>query len=510
MRHLLTFVVVFLPILAHAEPPARTKMLAGPAAPKGKVVRETWFDRANNAGRLGWVQTLSYEVTENNETLIRTVLRDHLRYLRSGDPYTEYTEQYSIEKTDGTVVEVGYRTSLGKDQDLVIRGRPSGNKVMLEVLDHAGKEVVYKQEKSWDPEAKGLLFQDKLLEGKDLSKGKAYTIKGFMNTLNAVIPTTYTILGKKEVTYQGSKRELIYVEQSYPKECYLDKSWHYLDPATGEVLISTEDNNLFDLVTQERVSKEKALASFPGKVKDRESPVTIDKPITMGILGLPRRLRIQIEMSEDDSPENVFLNSPRQQFVKKEGKRVEMRLSAKPFDDVKVEKTPVPGKEYTESNFYIRSDDETVKKVTKEAIKDATEPRTQMNRITSWVKRKVKGDYEVGFATADEVARTLEGDCTEMGVLSAAMGRTLGIPTRVCFGLVYDPENPGFGGHLWTEAYVDGKWETFDATGVIPALGAGYLRIDGFSMKDILNPDELAGVRRGFNGRMKVFLLAEK
>lgn len=133
-----------------------------------------------------------------------------------------------------------------------------------------------------------------------------------------------------------------------------------------------------------------------------------------------------------------------------------------------------------------------------------------MNRIASWVKKKVKGDYEVGFATADEVARTLEGDCTEMGVLCAAMGRTLGIPTRVCFGLVYDPDNPGFGGHLWTEAYVDGNWETFDATGVLNVMGAAYLRIDGYSMHGVLNPDELAGVRRGFNGRMKVFLLDTK
>jgi len=90
------------------------------------------------------------------------------------------------------------------------------------------------------------------------------------------------------------------------------------------------------------------------------------------------------------------------------------------------------------------------------------------------------------------------------------MGRTLGIPTRVCFGLVYDPDHPGFGGHLWTEAFVDGQWETFDATGVLNVMGAAYLRIDGYSMNGVLNPDELAGVRRGFSGRMKVFLLDTK
>lgn len=509
MRSLLTFACFLIPLFTYADPPARIKMLNGPAAPAGTVVREIWADRYNASGRLGWMQTLSYEITENNQTLIRTVVRDQLRYLRSGDPYSELTEQYSVETKEGNVVEVGYRTSLGKDQDLVIRGRPKGDKIVLEVLDHAGKKVVYKQEKSWDPQAKGLLFQDRLLEGKDLSPGKTYTVKGFMTVLNAVAPTTYTILGKKEVTYAGKKRELVYVEQTYPKELYLEKSWQYLDPATGETLLSTEDNNLFDLVTHERTTREKALAVFEGKVKDKESPVTIDKPIEVGILGLPRKLHIEIEMTEDDSPQDIFLNTVRQKFIKKNGKRAEYRLAAKELDGAVVAKAPVPGKEYLDSNFYIRSDDETVKKVTKEAIRDATEPRQQMERIARWVRKNVKGDYEVGFATADEVARTLEGDCTEMGVLAAAMGRAVGIPTRVCFGLVYDPDNPGFGGHLWTEAYVDGKWDTFDPTGVIPAMGAAYLRIDGYSMSEVLNPDELAGVRRGFNGRMKVYLLAK-
>lgn len=493
-----------------SEPPKQTKMLNGPALASGTVVREIWVDRFNAQGRLGWMQTLSYQVTEQGQPLIRTVVRDNLRYLRSGSPYSEDTEQYSIETTDGSVVEVGYRTSLGKNQDLVIRGRPIGKRIKLDVLDHAGKNVVYSVDKAWDPEAKGLLYQDRLLEGKDLTPGKTYTVKGFLSVLNQVASTTYTIVGKKTKKVAGVDKELIEVVQSYPKEYYLDKSWHYLDPATGETILSTEDNNLFDLVTHQRCTKAFALQSFPGKVKDSDSPVTIDKPIPLGLLGFPAQLHIQIEMSEDDSPESVFHNTHRQQLIKKVGKRGEFRLAAKFLTGVKPPLEPVPGKEYTASNFYIRSDDATVKKLTQEAIRDASEPRLQMERIARWVRKKVKGDYEVGFATADEVARTLEGDCTEMGVLCAAMGRTLGIPTRVCFGLVYDPDHPGFGGHLWTEAYVEGRWHTFDATGVIDALGAAYLRIEGYSLADVLNPDELAEVRRGFAGRMKVFLLDTK
>ena len=95
-------------------------------------------------------------------------------------------------------------------------------------------------------------------------------------------------------------------------------------------------------------------------------------------------------------------------------------------------------------------------------------------------------------------------------VLAAAMCRSLGIPSRVCFGLVYDTENPGFGGHLWTEVFIDGHWEMLDPTGVLYQVGAAYIKVGAFSMKDVLNPDELVSVRRAFAGKMKVDILESK
>jgi hypothetical protein len=489
---------------------ARPKLLHGPAAAKGKVVREVWQDRRNGDGRLGWVQTLSYEVEDGGQTLIRTVQRDHLRYLRSGDPYQEDAEEYTLETRDGRVVEFGYRTTLGKNQDLVIRGRPRGQDVVLEVLDQLGEKVIYRVNKAWNVEARGIYFQERLLDEKELQAGKRFEVKSFLTVMNAVAPTYYTVMGPKKMTVAGQEREVVQVEQSFPKEFHLDKSWHYFDPVTKEKLLTTEENSLFGLVTHERVEKESALATFAGKVKDREAPVTIDKPLTIGLLGLPRRLRLKIEMSEDDDPSTAFVSDMRQQLVKKDGRLAEVRLAVKRLDDLQAQAEPKPGPEFLESNYYVRSDDVAVRKLAVEAVGDAIEPRKKMERIIQFVRKNVKGEYGVGFTTADEVARTLEGDCTEMGILAAAMGRAAGVPTRIAFGLVYDVENPGFGGHLWIEAYVDGTWQTFDPTGVVPLLGAAYLKIQAFSFKDILNPDELTALRRAFAGKMKISVLESK
>ena len=78
----------------------------------------------------------------------------------------------------------------------------------------------------------------------------------------------------------------------------------------------------------------------------------------------------------------------------------------------------------------------------------------------------------VGFATASETVRTKTGDCTEHGVLLAAVLRADGIPARVASGLIYADDFAGaqhiFGYHMWAQALleVDGqqRWVDLDAT----------------------------------------------
>ncbi len=81
-------------------------------------------------------------------------------------------------------------------------------------------------------------------------------------------------------------------------------------------------------------------------------------------------------------------------------------------------------------------------------------------------------NMSVGFATASEVVRTCEGDCTEHGVLLAALLRSAGIPSRAASGLIYADtlggNKGGFGYHMWTQALVEHagakRWIDLDAT----------------------------------------------
>ena len=54
-----------------------------------------------------------------------------------------------------------------------------------------------------------------------------------------------------------------------------------------------------------------------------------------------------------------------------------------------------------------------------------------------------------------------------------------GIPSRVTVGLLYVPQLSAFGGHMWTEVYLQGQWVPLDAT-----LGKGVVGPDHLKFAD--------------------------
>jgi hypothetical protein len=123
---------------------------------------------------------------------------------------------------------------------------------------------------------------------------------------------------------------------------------------------------------------------------------------------------------------------------------------------------------YLAASGYVNHKDPKVAELAREAAGDEKDPAQLADRLRRFVSDYVQSkNLNVGFATASEVARSREGDCTEHGILLAALGRAMGIPTRVVTGLVYTDEFLGrrhiFVGHLWTQFWLDGEWVDLDA-----------------------------------------------
>jgi transglutaminase-like putative cysteine protease len=143
------------------------------------------------------------------------------------------------------------------------------------------------------------------------------------------------------------------------------------------------------------------------------------------------------------------------------------------------------GAEYLEPNDFLQSDDKRVIALAKAAAGDETDPWKAAVRMEKYVHDNLKNkNFSTALASAAEVAEKLEGDCTEHACLLAAMARVYKIPSRVAVGLVYADRLQAFGGHMWTEVCIDGKWYPLDATLGRGGIGAAHIKMADSSFSD--------------------------
>ena len=156
------------------------------------------------------------------------------------------------------------------------------------------------------------------------------------------------------------------------------------------------------------------------------------------------------------------------------------------------------GQEYREANLIIDSDDQLIRQLSKNAAqgsKNIIELSENLYRFArNYIHHK---NFNVGFATATETAKSREGDCTEHAVFLAALGRVHGIPARVAYGLVFmkkfeDKKNV-LGFHMWTEFHLNGKWQLLDSA--LGKIGSHADRIT-FSVSS-LKQDSLTDIALG-------------
>src|SRR4029077_5133006 len=100
----------------------------------------------------------------------------------------------------------------------------------------------------------------------------------------------------------------------------------------------------------------------------------------------------------------------------------------------KTEEAKEPSSEYTQNSYFITCDDIRVKVLANKAVNGESDPWKKAVRIEKWVNLNMKVTSGEALAPPAHVARTLRGDCTEFAMLTAAMCRAQGIPSRTAVG----------------------------------------------------------------------------
>jgi transglutaminase-like putative cysteine protease len=101
----------------------------------------------------------------------------------------------------------------------------------------------------------------------------------------------------------------------------------------------------------------------------------------------------------------------------------------------------------------------------------------RVQAVCDWVHQNVR--FETGSSTtatsAVDIYEQRAGVCRDFALLSVAFCRALNIPARYTFGYLPDigiePPDVAMDFHTWFEAYLGGRWYTFDARHNVPRIG---------------------------------------
>ena len=156
---------------------------------------------------------------------------------------------------------------------------------------------------------------------------------------------------------------------------------------------------------------------------------------------------------------------------------------------------------YLQASAYLEVNAPEIQALGRQAVGDEKNPVLAAHRIENFVRRYItKKDLNIGFGSAEETAKSREGDCTEHAVLCAALGRAVGLPTRCVVGFGYIP--PGvdqptvanavdsqtgfFGFHMWAEAWIGpNQWVPMDAA--LDGFDVGHIAISKSDLDEV-NP----------------------
>jgi transglutaminase-like putative cysteine protease len=482
------------------------------ADPPEKVVSETWDAAYLNGAKAGHVHTLVKEITRGDQLVRRAEREMRLNIRRFGQLVQIRVDDFTEESRDGKVLSVGRKMAQGQNQMLEISGVAKEGQLHVSVNQPNGG--AFNRILPWRDDVVGLVGEENLLKEKKAKPGDSLSYRLFEPTVNNVILVQVKVNRFEEVPVNGKVIKLLRAEsvpekiadiQLPPTTIWMDEQFRFVRsqgelPGLGRLLL---------------VRGTKAVALAPtGNVPDMENlSIVLNRPITDR--HARSEIRYRVTLSGDDSdPAGTFASDVRQsvQNVNVADKSFELIVKAFRAPDSKDVSLPA-AKEFLESNYFLNSDDARVRQLAKLAAGNESDPWKKALRIEKWVNRNMKAvTFSEAMATSDEVARTLQGDCTEFAMLTAGMCKAEGIPARTAIGLIYyeDRGVPKMGYHMWTEVFAGGNWVGLDATLGLGGVGSAHLKISDHSWYNMRTLAPMLPLMRVMVARPKIEVLQVK
>lgn len=452
--------------------PAATGRPAAETGPETTSGRDVWDVVLIAKERAGYVHTKVEPAKYDGQPAEKTTLEHHVAVQRFGQATTQDIRCESFESPDGR--QLAFTTEIRMaSSPQIIRGKVSGGKLHLEVTTEGRTE---KKTLPWEDKYRGGNEPAASLLRKPMQPGEKREMT-VLDFLTAGPVTTRLSAGDYEpVELPSGTVQLLRIDTKteYPGGQALSATM-WCD-RSGDCLVTQ-----FDVLGMKVVRSSRAQAlqqTEPPKLDlGWDIAVKPDKPIPNAHQAKKITYRVRLKRGD---PAAIFPSTSSQQVRSLDPHTAEITVYAVRPDQSGNPDAPrdPPVAADRKPNNNIQSDDPQVVARAKEAAGDQKEPWAVAVALERYVKKvMVNKNFSTAFATAAEVARKPEGDCTEHAVLLTALARACGLPARGVMGLVYVPHSNTFAFHMWSEVYLNNRWIPLDATLGMGGIGAGHLEI---------------------------------
>ncbi len=426
--------------------------------------------------KVGYAHTVRRPFKEDDQERVEIDMMFALGVARAGEANDQQTRLLSIETPEGRLVRFRSVADVGSGP-MVMIGQTKGTKLELAQKGAAVREV------DWPADAVGFSGVEESLRRKPLTPGERREFTVLVPFLNQVARAELVAVDYEETALLTGTKRLLRVEVATRIAGTVvinETQWIDEQGETLKARVAAADQETY------RVTREVALAAPAGGKLDLIRDLVVKLQVLPGQGRPPGPLdplpqaNYRVTLKEDD-PAILFASGATQQAVSLAPHVANVTVwRAGPGTlparaDLVAE--PAPGPEYLASSSLVQCDDAAVKELAANVTSGTPGSAERATALAAAVHGAIaKKNFTQALASAAEVARRREGDCTEHSVLLAAMARASGIPARVAVGLVYVNGLDGFGFHMWTEVYVDSHWLPLDATfGTM--VGPGHLKL---------------------------------
>ncbi len=432
---------------------------------------ERWYVIEIQGQRSGWMR----ETTGPDGANIRTAMEMHLEFGRGAMRGQAGIETTFLETPDGEPVEMSMTQRLGDvpstttfvfHEDSVEMTATNGGQTFTQTMPRGEGDWLTPYAASADLERR-------------LAAGEKEITQIALTPLTGVTPvkTTLKVLGEENIEVLG--RSVPALRTSISTSVLPgSESEQHIDH-DGHILRSVQDFGAMQMVV---IAADKQLAL--GELDPPELMAsTFVKPAGVRIAD-PRGAQKATYRLTTSTGKPVPAFGGGAQTAVRDGDTVVVTM------DLAHEDVTPAAPEHRASTSMLASDDAVVAQLATQAVAGVGKnPMERASAMRLFVHRFISSKHlGVGYASASEVARTGEGDCTEHAVLLAAMLRAEGIPSRVMSGLVYTQAFAGakdvFGYHAWTQAHIQGRWVDLDATLPGDAFDAAHIALGASAMND--------------------------